>query len=286
MHRRYLGFVNVLKYCNLLATIHPKIAQAAAELTKEAAPNLPTPLLLYPQIGRLTEVQQNRLWNLPVGFSMTGTLTGYRMRILREVVRKFRRVYERSSFKASSSQGSGSSSPTSGYDFLGFRVARLSRSSTNAAHELQTLMSTIDYDSGPRFLFNINPPQSAKWAYSSPMRILRAVLLGQIPVISKRFHDHPLEDVAILWDGRADTAIELASRQFLGRETWLTDYTRSVEDYDQMAKEANKPFVSAIDALTPDEEEFDAPMPARSGSNAVENVSRVGVVRNLPGRQP
>jgi hypothetical protein len=89
------------------------------------------------------------------------------------------------------------------------------------------------------------------------MRILRAVVLGQIPVITKRFSDHPLEKVATLWDGRSETVFELASRQFVDRRMWLTDYLRSIEAYDREAKETNQSFVSAIHALA---ESSESPM--------------------------
>ena len=82
------------------------------------------------------------------------------------------------------------------------------------------------------------------------MRILRAILLGQIPVVTKQFHDHIVEDVATLWDGKVETAVELGTRQFIDRRMWLTDYVKSLEAYDQQATTANKPFVSAVKALT------------------------------------
>ena len=81
------------------------------------------------------------------------------------------------------------------------------------------------------------------------MRILRAVLLGQIPVVTKKFHDHILENVATLWDGKVETAVELGTRQFIDRRLWLTDYMHSLEVYDRQAREANEPFVKALQAL-------------------------------------
>jgi hypothetical protein len=234
MRMRYVGFANALKYCNLLTAIHPLIVPVAAELARTVAPTLPAPLLVYPLVGSLSDAQRDRLWNLPAGFVMTGTRTAYRIWVSREMVRKFKRV--------------GWSSPL--YEYRAFEASRSAPSSSNGAHELTSLLDYSAVD--PDVLFNVNPPQNAKWAYSSPMRILRAVLVGQIPVITKRFHDHPLEDVAALWDGRLDTAIELASRQFVDRRMWLPDYFRSIEAYDRQAKQANEPFVNAVRALADD----------------------------------
>jgi hypothetical protein len=235
MRMRYVGFANVLKYCDLLTAIHPLIIPVAAELARSAAPSLPPPLMVYPLIGLLSENRRNRLWNLPTGFVMTGTRTPYRIMVARDIVRKFKRA--------------GWSGPL--FEHRAFDGANSGASSSNGARESDTLNSLLSYDSSrPDVLYNVNPPQSAKWAYSSPMRILRAVLIGQIPVITKRFHDHPLEDVAVLWDRRLETAVELASRQFVDRRIWLPEHLHSIEAYDQQAHEANKPFVDAIKALT------------------------------------
>jgi hypothetical protein len=241
MRMRYVGFTNVLKYCDLLTAIHPLIIPVAAELARSEAPTLPAPLMVYPLIGSLSDAQRDRLWNLPAGFVMTGTRTPYRIMVARDIVRKFKRA--------------GWSGPV--FEHRAFDGAG-SASSSGGAQESETLTSLLNYGSArPDVLFNVNPPQSEKWAYSSPMRILRAVLVGQIPVITKRFHDHPLEDVSVLWDRRLETAVELASRQFVDRRMWLPDHFRAIEAYDREARAANKPFVDAIEALT----EGSAPAP-------------------------
>ena len=226
MQMRYLGFVRALQYCDLLAVIHPAILPTISQLVQGSGPALAAPLPVYPQIGPLSVVQLNRLWHLPVGFSMTGTLTRYRGGLMRRLVRKFQRVgwltpvYRHVPFEASAND-----TPESD-DYLADYIA-----------------------AAPEYLFNINPPQTENWPYSSPMRILRAVLLGQVPVVTKKFHDHLLENVATLWDGRTETAVELGTRQFLDRRLWLADYMESLEAYDRQAEEANKPFVSAIMGL-------------------------------------
>ena len=74
MRLRYLGFISALKYCDLLAAIHPQIMPAVSEMAKEAAPGLRVPLMVYPQI-EISAFQQQRLADLPVGFTMTGTKT-------------------------------------------------------------------------------------------------------------------------------------------------------------------------------------------------------------------
>ncbi len=225
LQMRYRGFVHALQHCDLLAVIHPAILPTISELIRQSGPALASPFAVYPRMGPLSVVQLNRLWHLPVGFTMTGTQTRYRVGLTRRLVRKFQRVgwlspiYKHIPFEASANDAL----PSNLDDYL------------------------TDYQSvAPEYLFNINPPQTENWPYSSPMRILRAVLLGQIPVVTKKFHDHLLENVATLWDGKTETAVELGTRQFLDRRLWLADYMESLEAYDRRAEEANKPFVSAI----------------------------------------
>ena len=58
--------------------------------------------------------------------------------------------------------------------------------------------------------FSLHPPQTAKWPYSSPMRLFRSLQTdGAIPVITKRFSQNPIEDVCLEYDG-FDTLKQLA----------------------------------------------------------------------------
>jgi hypothetical protein len=248
MHMRYLGFISALKYCDLLTVVHPLIGTGVSDVLQEHGPHLAKPLMVYPRIGQLSPVQIDRLWNLPLGFTMTGTHTYYRSRISRDLIRKFARA--------------GWFAPI--YRHVPFEAP-------NAEIAPDDVSMLAEYHAiSPEYLFNINPPQTETWPYSSPMRILRAMLLGQIPVVSKRFNDHLLENVAILWDGKPETAVELGTRQLLDRRMWLPDYLRSLEIYDSQAREANKPFVDAMIALAEDVPSAEATEPAFA------TLSRVG----------
>jgi len=48
--------------------------------------------------------------------------------------------------------------------------------------------------------FTINIPQSFTWSYSSPVRIYRSYNVGMVPIVYKKFNDHPLEKCSILWN--------------------------------------------------------------------------------------
>lgn len=46
-----------------------------------------------------------------------------------------------------------------------------------------------------KYSYNFNSPQSEEWSYSSPIRFMRSINNGQIPIIIKKFADHPIESL-------------------------------------------------------------------------------------------
>lgn len=226
MHHRYVSFVHALKHCDLLLTVHTKILPTLASLADHFESLVAPPIMIYPEIGSLSAVQWDRLRDLPVGFTMTGRTTPYRRKMTRELLQTFK--------------SAGLSTPA--FKYLPFENLPTSSPLNDIAAWYNS--TSIEY------LFNFNPPQHAKWPYSSPMRILRAILLGQVPVVTKKYDDHLIESVARLWDGRTETAREFASLGTGDRQGWLTNYVRSIEAYDQLAQGANKMFIDAMMALT------------------------------------
>lgn len=50
--------------------------------------------------------------------------------------------------------------------------------------------------------FSLHPPQTKNWKYASPTRLFRAFYVdGGIPVITKHFNQHPIEDACIFYGG-------------------------------------------------------------------------------------
>src|SRR5262249_40539376 len=117
-----------------------------------------------------------------------------------------------------------------------------------------TMRFNYDSETDERYLFNINPPQQPRWAFSSPMRIARAALLGQIPVVTKKLADHDIEDIALLWDGRRDSAFKIMSYR-MDRKPLLQTYIQSVRTYNGKAKEKNQQLLEAIELLSASDKE-------------------------------
>lgn len=226
MRQRFMGFVRALNYLDLIVVVHRGIIPELKKLTDRCPNLIRPPLLVLPEIGELTVQQENRLRTLPIGFTMTGTQTGYRQRVTNKLINAFRRV--------------GWTSPI--YKHVPFESPPATISSLlNAQAHYNNLH--------PDYLFSLNPPQSARWSYSSPMRILRAIYLGQIPVVTKKFDDHPLEQVALLWDGSQENSLEVAAFTIRDRDGWLAEYKRSIVEYDRVAQQANRQFVEAVSEL-------------------------------------
>ena len=276
MRQRYLGFIKALSVCDVLVFVHPSIGRELADAAK-AYPNLVSPpVVVYPELMLALVTQDDRLERLPIGFNLTGTLTPYRRRVMAKLARQFRRAgwgrtiwrhisfaesgvveftnftikfhYEAESkrdvpFNTGSSQQSGE--PTSS-PIRRTRAALIRNligvTTTHYGQDPHGAQGECDY------LFNISPPQQSGWPFSSPMRSLRAALLGQIPVVTKRFHDHEMEDIAILWDGKIDTALKMA-HMAMDRKQFVHDYIQSVHRYNTIAKSKNQAFLQALELL-------------------------------------
>jgi hypothetical protein len=227
LHQRYLGFMKALAVCDLLVFVHPSIGHELADVA-HAYPNLISPpVMVYPELILALVTQDDRFERLPIGFNITGTLTRYRRMVMAKLARQFRRAgWAQAIWKHVS--------------FAESEVAEFTGS---------TFKFHYDAHGKDDYLFNISPPQQSGWPFSSPMRILRAALLGQIPVVTKKFQDHDIEDIALLWDGQIDTALKML-HVAMDRKRLIDDYIQSVHRYNAIAKDKNQAFLRAIETLS------------------------------------
>jgi hypothetical protein len=245
MHRRYLGFVEALKVCDLLAFVHPSIGDGIPPDSEAFEKMASPPVAIYPELLMAMVGPKH----LPIGFDITGTMTAYRKRVVRSLEKQFRRarwpqtIWRHVSFQESKSLELANARIKFHYDWDGGNDHWSESSPPQQATDQASGKA-----GGNARLFNLNPPQRAGWPYSSPMRILRAAMLGQIPVVTKRFNDHEIEDIAWLWDGRLDSALKVIHLA-MDRKQFVGDYLQSVQRYNAIAKEKNRPFLEALDRL-------------------------------------
>jgi hypothetical protein len=226
MHQRYMGFMSAIPACDVLVFVHPTIGNELRDATK-AFPNLVSPpSVIYPEFFMPLAALEPQLNSRPIGFNLTGTLTRYRKRTMNRLVKTFHRT--------------------------GWKYPIWKHSGFDDSKPIEFTNQSIrfNYENGgdEGYLFNINPPQQFAWPFSSPMRILRAALLGQIPVVTKKFKDHAIEDISLLWDNRTDTALKV---QFyaMDRRQLLAQYLKSIEQYNLLARDKNQEFWSALARL-------------------------------------
>jgi hypothetical protein len=221
LYQRYEGFRRVLAITDLLVSVHPLILKSLEYLPRAMIEHVPC-VEVYPYVD-LSQIDRRRLVRLPFGFTMTGTRTPYRQALADRLVRIYRaECGERPIF------GHG-----------GFR-----NSIVDTGGRIKFLYDKDDGD----YLFNINPPQKLNWGFSSPMRILRAALLGQIPLVTRKFGDHAIEDIAILWDESDDGARRLFAQATAGRDRLVDDYIASVRRYNDAARQKNAALLAALNA--------------------------------------
>lgn len=210
MHRRYLGFVAALDIADVILVLHPGIADSIKRLARAAGQSLVPVVPLYPIIDMTKAHRLERLHTLPFGITMTGSLTPYRADVARRLVRTFTKA--------------GYHAPV--YKHLPFGPT------------MPFAIDTYPVED-PGFLFNLNPPKTRWWRFSSSMRILRAALLGQIPLVSKKFGDHEIETIAVPWENKTVAAQRLWSEGTLGRTLLIERFVADVERYNATARRKN-----------------------------------------------
>ena len=81
---------------------------------------------------------------------------------------------------------------------------------------------------------SINIAQSDDWNYSSPVRIYRSLKNGLLPIVAKKFNDHPIEDLAVITDINTPLAFEAALK------TKLISMDEGIQRYNRAAGEINE----------------------------------------------
>jgi hypothetical protein len=158
-----------LRYSGLLTMI--KYADALIDTHNLISASIPKNLTIkkfgtiYPEFN-IEDIRGNLLVEKQMSIEMTGTITPYRKMWIRRI---------------------------------------------NHTIFLKSLRSIMNFVRGYNFsnkqekgksAFSMHPPQSKKWKYCSPIRIYRAVAVDfNIPIITKNFSQHPIEDIAIFYEG-------------------------------------------------------------------------------------
>lgn len=244
MRARYLGFAKALRLADLVIAVHPAIVDALTPRMAEMDHWVAPPVNLYPEIDPAQNGLNARLKEWPVGFVTTGTQTRFRQQIVKKLL-----------LAASSIGVQGpvfvhlpfdQTAPFVMHD--GSIEFPFEKPGEQSGEEKR--LDIMGPDTGG--LFNLNPPQRANWPYSSPMRILRAVQYGQIPIITQRVGDHEIETLATLWNPEiADAGVirDLWLEATLKRESLIERHIAAISEYNDIATQKNAAVDLALQAL-------------------------------------
>jgi hypothetical protein len=230
---RYRGFAELYPSADLVLCAHHAVADTMDLLPGVIRSQKRRPLTIYPRFDLHRLANDTRLMKRPPGIIMTGTLTKYRAHVGKRVVRVYQHArLNRPIFRH--------------VPFSPASAPKFSEATMNLNYGFDP--DTEDADQ-QHYLFNLNPPQHPKWKFSSPMRIQRAILMGHIPLVTKKFNDHAIETVALVWDDTVLTANRLWSAATFGRERMVKDHLAAVAHYNAIADQTNAAIDEAVEEI-------------------------------------
>lgn len=219
MHARFRGFGKVLRAADLVVSLTPGVAESLA--LSNARANAPQ-TVLYPEFNLDHAAFAAALKKIPFGFAHSGALTDHRKAWARKANSMFR-----------------------AYRPAGGPAVKLSdtRPATSADNGL-----SYPYEP-PDVLFNFNPPPQRRWKFSSPIEIYRAVIMGQVPVVTEIFGDHEIESIAVRWNGTREDSDRLFLDGTLRRDSFVDSFLAAISSYNELARHQNLHFLNAFDRL-------------------------------------
>lgn len=248
MYARYLGFCRALRLADFVVAVHPAIVDALLPLAAKMDHWVAAPVHLYPEINPHQIAANPHLRRWPAGFVMTGTQTAFRrktidkLRLSCQIAGIHGRVVHHLSFDKAGAFALHNGLIEFPFEKLGVQADEDRKPESHNANAESEL----------KYLFNLNPPQRANWPYSSPMRVLRAVLYGQIPLVTRRFGDHEIEALAKLWNpDTSDSRVisDLWLEATLERESLIERHIAAISEYNGIAQQKNATANLAFQAL-------------------------------------
>jgi hypothetical protein len=163
-HYRYLGLKACLPWADAVISSHERIFEHLKNLGGRPPRHLG---VIHPEFDE-ADVASNLMLDKQLFVELTGTVTSYRQGCVDRVNK---------AILALGMQGV-------------FDLCRL------------TSFSSGEREQRLRAAYSLHPPQTGTWPCCSPMRIYRALAVDHsLPVLTRHFHQHPIEDVCFVFDG-------------------------------------------------------------------------------------
>ncbi len=213
-HMRYLGLKAHLAYADAIISSHELIMNGFSEDRGIDGRKLKHLGVLYPQLA-----EEFALESLMVGKQLHVEITGS--------VSKFRKRWMK---------------------WVDFRVNLLGLN--NVIGPCRSLQFSLLAPSRQceRAAYSLHPPQSRSWPYCSPMRIYRALLADRnVPVLTKNFSQHPIEDVCLLL--KDPSSFVALVEMFFNRESLRDFMSPRLKTYNAIAKQRNDILSKLLEAV-------------------------------------
>lgn len=231
MLMRYLGLEAMIDCADAVVLSHALIGPGLPKI----APAVPVLGTLCPEID-FEVVSKELIRSRRLGMEITGSVTRYRQRFMNRVNHHIMSLGMTGVFHMCQAIPFGAER----------RLAVVDRGNveTSLGDDEETRVD-------PWYAYSLHPPQSRHWKYSSPTRVYRALCRDHtMPVVTKVFNQHPIENIAIVYDGNR-TIVQLY-HYYWHREELLTYLEPRVKDYMCVARAANDRIVHGMSALMED----------------------------------
>lgn len=202
---RALGLQSVAGIFDFYLALHPDIRSAAMATALKTSDTAIHTFLLPPPLVEKSSLVNSKL---EFGIDFSGSLSSYRKRKIRKIMKMLRRL-----------------SPSGRF-----------------AHHMERGFD----DSKMALLLSYNPPQSRTWRYSSPMRIIGAIKRGQIPVVCEKFGDHPAEELALSFPENLDAAKSFVTTLAFEQYTYISSAWERLQKYRKIAEENNSNIIREL----------------------------------------
>ena len=211
MQTRFIGFEQIFSFADGFLLAHEGIRPGLEKFLCTRKTKIQFSELFLPEMLKFDE--DKFLLNKKVGFEITGTITRYRKQQLNKVTKMAR----------------------------DHSLLELTR------HFVKSFNPKIGKNEN-RPAFSLHPPQTSRWSFSSPTRIYRAVIKDRnVPVVTKIFSDHPIENICIEYDG-LETLHQLLSihREKQSRDQYIAS---KILPYQQKAQLENSKWIEKLEML-------------------------------------
>jgi len=212
LHRRFLGLQKMIAYADAVAIIHPKLMESAEYLKAQCGKENMKVFDLYPELDDGLYAASGKglktFLEREMGIEQSGSITPYRH-----------------SFTI----------------LINAMIAENFRFNAVCEHSFS--------DSGKEnqiaYAYSLHPPQSKDWRFSSPTRIYRGLIQGSVPILTKVFDDHPIEQVALHFEANCDFLFRLEDMQ--RNRNRLSSYLNPrISKYNQFVRPKNDVFIEGI----------------------------------------